>query len=375
MTFGSQHDWSSIAKQIVHDTLRVQPGERVAVHADPTYFPELTEQVRIEIARAHAVELCTMEFISPGLGNVRRQMRAREDAEHKSREDKAFADLFKLIDVYIWLPNDWEHNLLQTEDIIRQGWQGRAVHFHWVPAWWPPSSDRSLASTLSAMYEKALFIDYKQLSATQERLMTALRSGRVRVTTPLGTDVSFDLTDAHFHQNNGDASKEFVNSHAREGSARDREEELPAGVIRTVDLSNAEGRIIVPNETYPAWTGKQVGNLTFELKNDHITRVESQYHNDYTQATWALETGKKDRIGEFVVGCNPALKLLPGHSDDGVVPYFGFGAGVVRFSMGNNLESGGTNDTSFFHNWCFLTDATVTANGTVLIDNGKLLIP
>jgi hypothetical protein len=42
--------------------------------------------------------------------------------------------------------------------------------------------------------------------------------------------------------------------------------------------------------------------------------------------------------------------------------------------MGNNLESAGTNDTSFLHNWLFLTDATVEANGTVLIKDGKLVV-
>ena len=37
---------------IVHESLKTQPGEELIIHADPTYFPALTEQVRIELVEA-----------------------------------------------------------------------------------------------------------------------------------------------------------------------------------------------------------------------------------------------------------------------------------------------------------------------------------
>lgn len=256
-------DWSRMAKVIVHQSLKTQPGERVFIYADPTYFPELTEQVRIEVMRAGAVEVCTAMMYSPSLDNVRRQLRRREDPHLKRMEDDAFAKLFEASDIFIWLPNDWTHNLFQTEDIIRH-WPGRGIHFHWIPGWWPIyGNDPWLFTTLSRMYEKALYIDYQALADREQRLVDVLRNSTVHLTTPLGTDLSFELKSAHFHQNNGNASKDWVNAHARAGSARDREEELPAGVIRTVDISHADGRLIVPNETYPAWVGRRVGNLSF----------------------------------------------------------------------------------------------------------------
>lgn len=364
-----------MAKVIVHTSLQTQPGERVLIHADPTYFPELTEQVRIEINRAGAVELGTMLLDSPELDLVRTRLRRREEPQLKEQEDRALTALFALAGIYIWLPNRWAHHDMQTEDIIRNGWPGRSIHFHWVPGWWPPAADPDLFCKLSAMYQDALFIDYTALASHQERIIAAIQDSVVEVTSPLGTDLRFRLTNAHFHQNNGDASKAFVEAHSRPGSARDREEELPAGGIRTVDVSEAEGRLIVPYETYPAWTGPYVGQLSFELDHDRITAISSEFHDDRTQATWARETGQKDRIGELVVGTNPKLRPLPGYEEIRAVSYFGFGAGVIRFSMGNNLESGGTNDTSFFHNWCFLTDATVKANGTLIIEDGNLVLP
>jgi hypothetical protein len=110
-----------------------------------------------------------------------------------------------------------------------------------------------------------------------------------------------------------------------------------------------------------------------EFENDHVAQINSEFDNDYVQAMWKPETCDKDRIGEFIIGTNPALTLLPGHEHDGVLPYFGFGAGVIRFGLGNNIESGGSNDSSFLHNWLFLTDATVTAVRTTVVDASKLV--
>lgn len=364
-------DWARIADQIVDRTLAVQRGERVLIWADPTLMPELTEQVRIAVLRAGAVEVATMILQSPALEQHRKVGRRREDPDLKRAEDETLAKLFEITDVFIWLPNRWPHNLLQSEDIIRY-WPGRSVHFHWVPGWWPWGNDPALFERLSQMYERALDIDYAHMAAQQRRAVGLLTNATVHVTTPRGTDLTFTLPNAHFHRNDGDASRETVNASARSGSSRDREEELPAGVIRTVDIADARGVLIVPNETYPAWTGRFVGDMRFEFNDDRITSFTTQHHQPYVDALWALEIGQKDRIGEFIIGFNPALPVLEGHEHDGILPYFGFGAGIIRFSMGYNLESGGDNASSFLHNWLFLTDATVTADETPIVVGGQL---
>ena len=83
-----QTDWTRIARLIVHDALRTAPGERVLIHADPTYFPALTEAVRIEINRAGAVELAVHMLHPPGLERVRRELRRREDPALRAMEDR-----------------------------------------------------------------------------------------------------------------------------------------------------------------------------------------------------------------------------------------------------------------------------------------------
>ena len=85
---------------------------------------------------------------------------------------------------------------------------------------------------------------------------------------------------------------------------------------------------------------------------------------------WAAETGDKDRLGEMVLGCNPLLEPVPG---SGFRPYYGFGAGVLRLTLGENEESGGDNRSSF-HRWLMLTRATIEVEGgPVLVEDGRLL--
>ena len=84
---------------------------------------------------------------------------------------------------------------------------------------------------------------------------------------------------------------------------------------------------------------------------------------------WGIQTGDSDRIGEFNLGVNPALSLLPAYPK--TIPYFGYGDGVIRLSLGDNQESGG-DVISSYHHWLFLIDATVEADSKILIERGTL---
>jgi leucyl aminopeptidase (aminopeptidase T) len=196
----------------------------------------------------------------------------------------------------------------------------------------------------------------------------ALQDSEVEVTDPRGTRLRFELRGAHFHIGNGDASRAFVDGYARPGSARDREVELPAGAIRTVDVQGTEGVLVTPPETC---AGRQVGSVRLEFRENRITRLTSEHHGAWLEAAWRTQSGDRDRFGEFNVGVNPKLAVLAGLP---VIPYYGYGAGVIRVSVGDNAESGGPYRSSY-HQWFFLTDATVRANGRPVIEHGRLVVP
>jgi hypothetical protein len=71
---------------------------------------------------------------------------------------------------------------------------------------------------------------------------------------------------------------------------------------------------------------------------------------------------------EFAVGMNPLL-AVPERSP--WIPYYGYGAGVVRLSLGDNTELGGS-VTGGYVRWNFFTDLTVTIGSTDWVRAGKL---
>jgi hypothetical protein len=54
------------------------------------------------------------------------------------------------------------------------------------------------------------------------------------------------------------------------------------------------------------------------------------------------------------------------------IPYYGYGAGVVRLSLGDNSELGG-NITGDYVRWNFFVDTTVTVDGDVWVRDGRLV--
>jgi hypothetical protein len=74
---------------------------------------------------------------------------------------------------------------------------------------------------------------------------------------------------------------------------------------------------------------------------------------------------------EFALGFNPLL-AVPERTP--WIPYYGYGAGVVRLSLGDNSELGGTVGGGYVR-WNFFTDTTVTVGDEVWVLDGRLVSP
>ena len=71
-----------------------------------------------------------------------------------------------------------------------------------------------------------------------------------------------------------------------------------------------------------------------------------------------------DKVAEIVLGTNP---LLVASLPSGDLPYYGYGAGYVRISLGDNWEPGGANRSPGGRPlWLFLDNAAVEVRGEVL---------
>jgi L-aminopeptidase/D-esterase-like protein len=213
------------------------------------------------------------------------------------------------------------------------------------------------------VYLDALDIDYDAMAAQMDAVVNRLRSAEVRVTTPAGTDMRFRVGDRAFNQQTGNASK----AHARQGRIRiDRHTELPAGVLRVAPIeTSANGVLVLPAARFGPTQAKDVRLV---IKDGVVGESSASSGVEAVKAFLASEPGAS-HFREFALGFNPKLVVPPGEQ---ALPYYGYGAGVVRMSLGDNSELGGTVRGGGVR-WLFFPDATVAVGSVTLVDRGRLL--
>jgi leucyl aminopeptidase (aminopeptidase T) len=342
-------NFKELADTIVK-SLDVKSGERVMMHMDPTYYPELADELRQALYKKGAVQVGTTLAGTAAFDKLRG---GKESADYQRIQGEVFKKMLGDTDIFLWLPMRGDRGLPIEKLMGEAAWKGRAIHFHWVAE---PllSKGPEVAAWLVAMYEDALKVDSKTIGDVQDRLIAGLRGGRAHLTTPAGTDVTFEVGTRPFHKNDGIATRERAALGNQTGSLRDREFELPAGALRVIPLEDSWNGTLV----YEGW------KVVF--KNGRITE-ESAKANPEFYKYWSKQTGDRDRVGELVIGTNP--KLVP--VDNDVLPYYGYGSGVVRIALGDNWESGGKNRSSLA-DWLFFRGATLEVGGKVLIRDGRI---
>lgn len=262
------------------------------------------------------------------------------------------------IDVGVMLPGtsagDAAYAALQRNLAVLGG-SRRTIHFHWQGAYGLDSRAFEPDAVVDAAYVAAVLnTDYPALAAAQAAWIDRARRGEIRVTTPEGTDVSFRIGDRPVTRQDGDASA------ARALRARnliDREIELPAGALRVAPIEETVRGIIA----FPpmVWSGAEVRGLRMWFEAGKLTRWEAETGRDAVEAELA-EGGEAARsFRELALGFNPLLRVR-WHPELGErwIPYYGYGDGVIRLSLGDNTELGG-NVTGPYVRWNFFVDGTV----------------
>jgi leucyl aminopeptidase (aminopeptidase T) len=207
--------------------------------------------------------------------------------------------------------------------------------------------------------------DYAALSAKQRSLESAMRAGTIHVTTPLGTDLRFRIGDRQVTKQDGDASA------ARAKLARvliDREVELPAGAVRVAPIEESvEGTIAFPPTM---WGGTRVEGLMLKFAKGQVTDIRATAGRDAVERELNAGGAAARSFREIAIGVNPLLAIPT--AGNRWIPYYGYGAGVIRLSLGDNSELGGTVRGDYVR-WNFFTDATVTIGKDVWIQGGRPL--
>jgi hypothetical protein len=345
----NQKDYDKCARRIA-EALQLEPGEKVLIKRDSRVFSALVPPLETVIRASGAHVSGTI---------------LAEQPDNRSGGLESLRELFRNADVFIWLPELHQGSpppLAQALNEWLDAKRGRAVHFHWNSGSYP-SGFHELPSQdfIDRMYLAALDVSPESIERRHQRAMSILSSGRIRVTTPEGTDITFEVWDRPFCSQIGDATRRRMQT-AR--THIDREIELPAGVLRVAPIeTSANGSIFLP-----LWRPRltQGRNLMLQVVRGHIA-IQGVNADKIDQELNAAG-GDARMFREFALGFNPALGVLP---EAPFIAYYGYGSGVVRLSLGENEEMGGANRGGGVY-WNFIDNATVTAGDTVIVKDGNL---
>jgi hypothetical protein len=342
-------DYAALAA-IAVQRWQLAPGERVVMFWDRGSDRGMAGPLRAAITAAGGI---VEEIEAPTMASIR-GLSSAQLAERNRR----WAEIFARSQAAIWLPSPLDAVGDQPFEHLVEGSKVRSIHFHWLL---PP--DPADVAEIEAMYAAAIKVPPDVIAARIATVESAVRGHKVHVTAANGTDLTFTIPkDAWMTRNTGLAAREKV---AEARSVRDREEELPASVLRTTNLLDMNG-------TFVGYNGFDTRSplLRATFVHNKMVHIKSIRGGDAVLQTWAQATGNKDLPGEFVISTNPALAaVLP----SGYMPYYGYGAGMVKLAVGDNWESGGKNRSSNGELLMFLPQATVTASGRTLIDSGRFI--
>ncbi len=367
-------DYSAIAKRLVQQ-LALKPGERVLSIAHPGTFEDLLPYIRYEVMRAGGVDLGVVnvlrEPVPEAFDAAVLQKGAREARAH-------YKTMFRDVDAAIMMPgaNTSHPAYLAMQDWLRDDLSEhrgrRTIHFHWIEngsAY--PIAGQPLPSRpeMDAHYQRALLqTDYTALGEIERRFAAALKTGEVHITSLTGTDLRFRAGDRPANLQDGDASA------ARTALGQvlvDHEIELPAGVVRIAPLEDTvDGVIAFPPSQ---WDGRPVDGLTLRFAKGRVVEIIAASGKDAVEAEMQKAGAAGRAFREIGLGFNPLL-AVPQRGP--WIPYYGYGAGVVRLSLGDNTELGGgvaaAPGQPAYVRWNFFSDLTVTVGGTVWVRNGTL---
>jgi hypothetical protein len=356
-------DWKSITAQLV-SRMKLQRDERVLVIAQPGRFEPLIPLLSEWVNRAGGEFLGAISVDStkqPG------DWTTSFVGEAEGNSFPALVERFKTVDLCIMFPGASATDIpyAAMQEVLR-GENGRTIHFHWSGAYTLSGVPLDITTEIDRCYQNAILgTDYSQLSGLQEHFERAARQQDIRITTPSGTDLSFRIGDRPVTRQDGDASR------IRSESARnliDREIEIPAGAIRVAPMEESvHGKIAFPDSQ---WNGEIVKGLVVTLVKGKIVNMSAKSGLKFvkTELDAAGKAGYSFR--EFALGFNPLLTIP--EIGPRWIPYYGYGAGIVRLSLGDNTELGGTVSGGYVR-WNFFTDATVMVGQTTLVRDGKML--
>lgn len=354
--------WDAIGAQIVKQ-MDLQANEQVLLVGNPGRFDPLVSILTGLIEKKSAIYLGTLSVtdVQPEEWTTNFTRRVL------GQDAKALEEYFKSVDLGVMLPGttpaDLPYHVLQEK--LNKG-KGRTIHFHWMGSYDLNGNMLEMDDAMDMFYQKVLLeTNYAALAKKQQEIESALRGQTISVTTPAGTDISFRIADRPVNRQDGDASASRM-KFAK--TLIDREIELPPGAMRMAPIeSSVNGVIAFPDSK---WSDSHVEGLMMTFEAGKVVDYQAVTGREAVTAELDAGGSAAHSFREFALGVNPLMTVQNGKQP--WIPSFGYGAGVVRLSLGNNLELGGIVDGDYVR-WNFFTDTTVKIGNDVWVKDGKLI--
>lgn len=354
-------DFNAIADKVI-ERASLEDKERVLLIARPGGFDSLVLLLKEKIENSRGRYLGTISVTD----EMPEEWQTEFTRASSAMSGELLTEHLMDVDLAIMLPGtDTTHApYAAMQDVLWHG-SGRTIHFHWAGAYHMNGTVLERSQMMDELYQTALLrTDYEKLSDHQKQFESQARKNIIRVTSPLGTDIRFSIGDRPVTKQDGDASK------SRSGIARnliDREIELPAGAVRVAPLEETvEGKIAFPEMT---WDGYTIKGLVLEFSEGKVVDIIATEGLDHVKAELDNAGPGASSFRELAVGLNPWLAVP--QVGPQWIPYYGYGAGVIRLSLGDNSELGGK-VTGGYVRWNFFTDATLQIGDEVWIKDGHM---
>ncbi|MFH2137488.1 MAG: aminopeptidase [Candidatus Omnitrophota bacterium] len=208
----------------------------------------------------------------------------------------------------------------------------------------------SMPAITADIINRCCTVSYKELKEASKQLHGRLSKAKlIRITTALGTDITFESGDSKWFGENGgilDFPGAFGN--------------LPEGEV-SFSPYTSNGRYVV-DASFPD-LGVLKSPLFFQVKDNYVQDIQGEF-SGVVRARLDKVGAQAYRVAELGIGLNPKAKIIGIVLEDEKVK------GTAHIAVGNNLSYGGANDVPLHLDGVILTP-TITLDGKVLIQAGQ----